>query len=119
MANPQPCRICETEGAHTLADWLVTAQSDVMGFEPGNTFWVCMPCLAGLALAWLQAQQDPAATEAEEVPEGPGVLEQVEDEEGREKVTSRTGRAPKSSGQTQESGPVEDPQEAPTAHVNQ
>lgn len=100
MANPQPCKVCETEGVQTLADWLITAQSDVGGFEPGFTIWVCQGCLAGLMLAWVQAQTDqPGETPTTDAdgydvqegpldvltggePEGPGVLEQIEHDEG-------------------------------------
>lgn len=83
-ANPQPCKICESQGMNSLSDWLITAQSDGSGFTPGTTFYVCQPCLAGLMLAWVQEQQpDPTFTDPDAEPGGPGALEQVEADEGR------------------------------------
>ena len=102
MANLQPCKICETEGIFTPADWLITAQSEVMGFEPGNTFWVCMGCLAGLGMAWAQSQQPEPEPVPEPVPEGPGVLEQLEQDEGKVAAAGRNGKARKSAGTQQD-----------------
>ena len=140
MANNQPCKVCETEGVFSLSDWLVTAQSDVMGFEPGQTFWVCMPCLFGLTAAWAQAQAgeaeaatQPAEGQEEgdpgtvnvtaldppvEAPEGPGALEQVERDEGRQQVNGRKAGGRKSTVEEQPEQ-VEGRQEAETADVHQ
>ena len=102
MATQQACKICESQGMHSLSDWLITAQSEGSGFEPGTTFWVCQPCLAGLMLAWVQEQQgeptftDPDAPLEEAVPEGPGVLEQIEAEDGKVTPAGSNGRRRKS-----------------------
>ena len=123
MANPMPCKIHETQGEQVLADWLVTAQTEVMGFEPGNTFYVCMDCLAGLALAWVQATQEPAPEEpavgdrgtvdmpaydppeapgpGESEPSGPGVLEQIEHDDGPVIPASKNGGRRKSGAATE------------------
>lgn len=89
MAQSQPCKICETEGVHSLSDWLITAQSENQGFPEGTTFYVCIPCLAGLMVAWLQEQQTEPTLEGSEAETGgespseqPGALEQVEADEG-------------------------------------
>ena len=140
MANNQPCKVCETEGVFSQSDWLVTAQSGVMGFEPGQTFWVCMPCLFGLTAAWAQAQAEQAqpdegaavvgdhsadATghgeyEPHTLPDeaGPGVLEQVEADEGRQQVNGRKAGGRKSTVEEQPEQ-VTGQQEAETADVHQ
>ena len=112
MAQDQPCKICETEGVHSLSDWLITAQSENQGFPPGTTFYVCIPCLAGLMVAWLQEQQnEPSFTSpgseagGESLPETPGVLEAVEADEGR------VDPAPNGTGGTK-SGPADTEPEA-------
>lgn len=124
MANPQPCKVCETEGVHSLSNWLITAQDPNPEFPPGTTFYVCQPCLAGLMIAWVQSQQaeptfvDPDAPPDETPPEGPGVLEQVEADEG--KVTP----APNGTGKKSKAPPAGAPEvvegsgQTATADVN-
>ena len=118
MANPMPCKIHEQDGQQVLADWLVTAQTEVMGFEPGNTFYVCMECLTGLALAWLQANQEPAAEVAEAAPEpvveDPGTVDMAAWDPPEVPARSR----PKRGRQEAEETSAEDGQQAQTADVN-
>lgn len=126
MANPLPCKICETNNVLSLSDWLVTAQSENQGFPVGTTFYVCIPCLAGLMVGWLQEQEgeptfvDPAAPlEGEGPADEPGVLELIEGDEG--KVTPQVnGRGRKSRGQGETGGEtVEAATEAETADVHE
>ena len=79
-----------------MSDWLVTCQQPVMDFVPGNTFYVCMGCLASLGLAWLQGQEPAEVGPVDPAPDGPGVLEQMEADDGPPRPAGRGGRARKS-----------------------
>lgn len=116
MANPQGCKICESENVNSPADWLITAQSDAAGFEPGFTVWVCQPCLAGLMVAWLQ-QQEPDPVYAEPV-DGPGVLEQIEQDDGQVTPASSKSRRAKSDTGEPEAVARSEELEASAADVN-
>lgn len=80
-----------------MSDWLITCQQPIVGFEPGNTFYVCMDHLSVLAMAYLQSQQAADELGPDEEPEGPGVLEQIEQDEGAQGVAGGNGRSRKSS----------------------
>ena len=128
MANPQPCKVCETEGVNSVSDWIVSAQTETTGFPPGTSFWVWQSCLAGLMVSWLTQQFTEADQHAAEHPaepveigprgeaSGPGVLEQIERDEGEQPVNGTGSRSRKSKAPPTEDGQVvEASQEAETA----
>lgn len=116
MANQPPCQMCEMQEIMSPSNALVTAQDEQLGqFMPQMAMWLCMPCLLGLTGAWYQTvQQDfddhAAANPTEPVTdtEGPGVLEQIETDEGKTPPApngrGRKSRTPPESGDAETAG---------------
>jgi hypothetical protein len=102
----------------TPSHWLITCQQPVFGFEPGNTFYVCMDCLAGLMFAYVQTQQPDPQEETLPLPDGPGVLEQIEADEGAKAPAASNGRARKSTAPAAVAEVVADSEEAAPADVD-
>ena len=97
MANPIPCVNClEVPDA----DFLVTNRLDMPWPFDQSTVGLCTTCLIGAAAAMAEALAAVFGTAPE--PEGPGVLEQVEAEEGPVKVASASSKSRRS----KESDPV-------------
>lgn len=93
MAQPIPCAVC---GEQPDADWMVTARTEATGWEPGTTVGLCVNCWIGLAFAKAEEIMGDQPAGPETPPEEPGVLEQVEADEGEQPVARRNGRARKS-----------------------
>ena len=90
MANPIPCVNClEVPDA----DFLVTNRLDMPWPFDQSTVGLCTTCLISMTAAMAEALAAVFGTAPE--PEGPGVLEQVEAEEGPVKVASASSKSRK------------------------
>lgn len=118
MANPMPCQMCTADGEHKMSDWLITCQQPVIGFEPGNTFYVCMDHLAVLAVSYLQSVADTSELVEVAELEGPGVLEQIEQEDGKVTPVGGNGGGRKRHPSAQKQDTDESQLEASSADVD-
>lgn len=107
MPSTVPCAVCETEQVHTLSEYLLKALTDQDDIPEGTTLWVCKGCLTRVVLSWY----------AEPEPEGPGVLEQIEADEGEVRPASANGRGRKSRQEKAGADAEDVPQEAASADV--
>jgi hypothetical protein len=105
MAGQLPCQICEAEQVETLSQFLLKPLDDSSGMPEGMTAWLCKGCLTRVVLSWY----------AEPEPAGPGVLEQIEADEGDQEVAPANGRKPKSRKQEAPETAAADIPETPTA----
>jgi len=108
MPNPIPCAMCIDVAD---SDFLVTNRNDMPWPFDQSTVGLCLRDFLQLGFAMAEAIQ--GALAEQEVAEGPGVLEQVEAEEGKVPVASG---APKR-GRQKTAEPVEEsvPEATPEA----
>jgi len=103
--NVVNCQVCAAEGAETASDVLLKPLSDACGMPEGMTAWLCKQCLTRVVLSWYAEPE-------------PGVLEQIEADEGKVTPAGRNGRGRKSV-PTEDAGTVEGQAQAETADVNE
>ena len=103
MANPMPCGGC-SEVAD--AEFVVTFRAGTEWFGLTPTTPLCVSCFIKVAGYMDEAITAAQAPESEPEPEGPGVLESIEESEGPVAVTttkpprrSRKSKAPENNGQ--------------------
>lgn len=115
MANPIPCGICREVDSAEFLITDTTPDAQIMG-QP--TQGVCVRCFIEKGLQMAQALQDVLSEEATPAADQPGVLEQVEADEGKQGIAPSSA-SPKSRKAT----PAKDngaqaAQEAEAAHVD-
>lgn len=115
MAQAIPCAVC---GEVQEADWLLTNRSDGWSDDMPRTFGCCQLCLIKMSLQMVGLDPDTVLGGSEPEPEGPGVLEQIEQAEGEVQPVAVNGRARKSKATPEAEPQAEVAEETASADVD-
>jgi hypothetical protein len=116
MAQNIPCAVCNQV---TDAEWLVTNRTDEWDEDMPRTFGICQMCLVRTSLQLVGLDADALLSSQSEQPEGPGVLEQIEADEGEVKPAPSRTRSTKSRAQAGQPNGATAEQETAAADVDQ